>query len=400
MIRNEQTRPTVLSAVVLALALMGDALLYALLPLHAGEFGLSLAAVGVLLAANRLIRLVTFRPIARAARTFGLRRVTIAAATMGGGSTLAFAALDGFHTLLIARLVWGIAYGTLALTTLAYATAASGVSGVRIGISLSVRELGPLVALAGGGLLLGLVDVRLLFGMVGVLSLLAVPVAMSLPDPEHVHAPATSTGPLWPRSTYDMLSAVLGLLLDGVFVTTIGFALARSESPADTAAAVAAVLIGRRVTLALMSPAAGFLADRFGSSRLLLIGCVITAGGALMIGSGASIEGSMGLIAGSAIAVTALPLMATEGRAGERLEILSRLNVSRDAGAAIGPLCALTVYQHVGTGMLYGGAAAALALAAVMSAWRQRGSAQKATPATSLERKPGAASAFLLRASR
>ncbi|MCJ7535692.1 MAG: hypothetical protein MUO57_09175, partial [Anaerolineales bacterium] len=40
-----------------ALSLMGDATLYTVLPTHASEAGITLAAVGIILSANRIIRL-------------------------------------------------------------------------------------------------------------------------------------------------------------------------------------------------------------------------------------------------------------------------------------------------------------------------------------------------------
>ncbi|HEX2059491.1 MAG TPA: MFS transporter, partial [Thermoanaerobaculia bacterium] len=73
------SRPTVLASIVLALALLGDSLLYAVLPLHAATFGISLAWVGVLLSANRIVRLFAYPLLPRLAAT-GLRRFTIAAA--------------------------------------------------------------------------------------------------------------------------------------------------------------------------------------------------------------------------------------------------------------------------------------------------------------------------------
>src|SRR5215203_4723180 len=63
------SRPTVLASVVLALALLGDSLLYAVLPLHAATFGISLAWVGVLLSANRVIRLFVYPFLPRIAAT-------------------------------------------------------------------------------------------------------------------------------------------------------------------------------------------------------------------------------------------------------------------------------------------------------------------------------------------
>ena len=44
-----------ISSSALSLALLGDALLYVILPLHAEAFGISLAMVGFLLAINRII---------------------------------------------------------------------------------------------------------------------------------------------------------------------------------------------------------------------------------------------------------------------------------------------------------------------------------------------------------
>ena len=45
-----------LSSWILSLCLFGDALIYIVLPVNAELFGISLAWVGILLAANRIIR--------------------------------------------------------------------------------------------------------------------------------------------------------------------------------------------------------------------------------------------------------------------------------------------------------------------------------------------------------
>src|SRR5688572_9586731 len=115
------SRPTVLASIVLALALLGDSLLYAVLPLHAATFGISLAWVGVLLSANRIIRLFAY-PLLPHLATTGLRRFTIAAAALGGVTTLTFAAASGAWVLLASRVAWGVVFGALSLSTLAYAT--------------------------------------------------------------------------------------------------------------------------------------------------------------------------------------------------------------------------------------------------------------------------------------
>ena len=54
--------------------MIGDTLLYAVLPLYHEEFGVSLAMVGVLLSLNRWIRLLANSGVA-AARRAGRRRI-------------------------------------------------------------------------------------------------------------------------------------------------------------------------------------------------------------------------------------------------------------------------------------------------------------------------------------
>jgi hypothetical protein len=53
------------AALTLAFGQPGDTLLYLLLPLHHAEFGVSLAEAGLLLAANRVVRIAGYGWIAR-----------------------------------------------------------------------------------------------------------------------------------------------------------------------------------------------------------------------------------------------------------------------------------------------------------------------------------------------
>ena len=52
--------PVIASSGVLSLTLLGDALLYAVLPVHAESFGVSLVWVGILLSANRFVRVFAY----------------------------------------------------------------------------------------------------------------------------------------------------------------------------------------------------------------------------------------------------------------------------------------------------------------------------------------------------
>ena len=72
-------RTVISSSSLLSLALLGDALIYAVLPLHAEAFGVNLVWVGVLLSATRFVRVFAYGGIARLSQRIGLRRLCIAA---------------------------------------------------------------------------------------------------------------------------------------------------------------------------------------------------------------------------------------------------------------------------------------------------------------------------------
>src|SRR5262245_20806734 len=100
---NASSSGVVRVAAVMSLALMGDALIYVVLPLHAADFGITFAWVGILLSANRIIRILGYGAIARLAQRLGARRTTVVAAIAGTISTAVYGLCPGEAPLLIAR---------------------------------------------------------------------------------------------------------------------------------------------------------------------------------------------------------------------------------------------------------------------------------------------------------
>ncbi len=353
-----------LASIVLALALLGDSLLYAVLPLHAHTFGVSLAWVGVLLSANRIVRLFAYPFLPRIAAT-GLRRFTIIAAGLGALSTLVFALGRGAWVLLASRLAWGMVFGALSLSTLAYATERSEVAGKRVGLSLSLRELGPLLALTAGSAAAATFGVRTALTALGVMSLAGVFLAMLLPEQKSMTYQTASTARRRAR-TAELLSFVAGFIADGIFPATIGLVLARS---AGTGAAVAGtgMLLGfKRLAVVVLSPIGGHAADRFGASVVTTAGLAIAAIGAAAIGFDRVIVGAVVLSCGAALTATTIPAAAAVGHPEERVGALARVGMTRDAGAAIGPLLALAVFDEAGAAATYWMAALLLGAAGLL----------------------------------
>ncbi|HEX6086549.1 MAG TPA: hypothetical protein VF266_18615 [Thermoanaerobaculia bacterium] len=357
------SRPTVLASIVLALALLGDSLLYAVLPLHAATFGVSLAWVGVLLSANRVIRLFAYPFLPRIAAA-GLRRFTMAAAALGGISTLAFAAGGGAWTLLASRLVWGVVFGSLSLSTLAYATEWNDVAGKRVGLSLSLRELGPLASLTLGTAAVALAGVRPTLAALGMISLAGVGIAARLPELPIAHnakVPAAFRLP----SPADWLSFTAGFVTDGIFPATIALLLARSAGAGEAAIGAGLLLGFKRVAVVVLAPVSGHASDRFGERTVTATGFAIAALGALIIGFGGVTAGALVLSCGAAVTTTTLPIAAAGRDAGQRVAALARTGMARDAGAAAGPLAALALFEAAGAGVVYSVAGTLLAAIAI-----------------------------------
>src|SRR3954469_19822070 len=90
---------------VMSLALLGDALLYVALPAHASELALPLWSVGVLLGANRIVRLVTNGLAATVFNRVGGRTPVVAAGVGAAISTTLYGLTPTLWPFLLARLL-------------------------------------------------------------------------------------------------------------------------------------------------------------------------------------------------------------------------------------------------------------------------------------------------------
>src|SRR6185437_10492510 len=117
------------SAIALAVTLPSDTCLYLLLPMFAAQFGVSLFEVGILLAANRLVRIMGYGFVARFYARRGDRPTDTLAVIAAAISALGYATLSGLWLLLPMRLLWGLSFAALNLSAQATATAeAAGAS--------------------------------------------------------------------------------------------------------------------------------------------------------------------------------------------------------------------------------------------------------------------------------
>ncbi|MCY3814130.1 MAG: MFS transporter [Gammaproteobacteria bacterium] len=323
---------------MLSIVLMGDALIYVVLPVSAGAFGISIVWVGVLLSANRFVRIVSYGAIARATTACGLRQTTIVACIGGASSTVMYWLFDGGWLLLVARLLWGLSFAGLTLTTLAYAVADRRRAGTRVGLSSAIQQFGSVFALTAGAWIAGQFGPKSAFLFLGLASFLALPFAIALPRERA--GPGASRPRCLPKPhALDWLFFAVGFAVDGVFAMTITIILADLVSLEAAILGGGIVLSLRRVGDAVFAPIGGWLGDRLGTEAALFAATTLTLGGLAAIALGGVYAGAGAVIVGrAAIAALGPATVAVRSPSEHLMHRMATMQTWRDFGAALGPL--------------------------------------------------------------
>jgi hypothetical protein len=349
----------------LAFAQPGDTLLYLLLPLYHAAYGLTLSEAGLLLAANRLVRIAGYGWVARFYAERGPRIACLLAALGSLLATLGYACLSGVWGLLVARLLWGLSFAAMNIATQALATSEPTGAAQRSGRMRAVIAAGPVGGLVVGAVVCQLAGPRTAFLVLGIAAFFAFAFAIRLPAfgegrPERLQRPRFGL-----PSRLDSWSFIQGMTLDGLFVIGLSV-LAVKAIPDYAVLAAGAALALRYVAEILLGPAGGGLAQRHGARGVLTVLSVSTAAGLLVIGAGALWVGAVLVVTlRGLIQPIPAPLVAIENPGGDRVPALARLATWRDLGAGAGPLLAGALLPVLPHSLLYGGAAVLLAVSAI-----------------------------------
>jgi MFS family permease len=355
------------SSGVLSLALLGDALIYAVLPVHADAFGISMVWVGILLSANRFVRVFAYGLVAQLTDAAGPRRMCIAAACAAVVSTGLYGLGQGELILLAARALWGIAYAILVLATLAYAVEIRTDAGTRVGWSRAIQRAGPILALLGGAWLTNLVGPRTVFLVLACLTVLAIPLAFSLPKDAALRRLGARPPSLDRPRAIDGLFFLQGLGVDGVFALTITLILAEQHSLSVAVASGGALLALRHLSEAVAAPLFGVIGDRYGAARIFALAVVCTALGFLGVAFGFTIVGALIMLIFRGALASLGPATIVQATADDASVMgpLARMQAWRDLGAAVGPLLSGIAIGYVSPAALHGLVAIGLLIALV-----------------------------------
>jgi MFS family permease len=362
---------TVVAAACLGLVWLGDALIYVVLPLYPAVFGVETAAIAILLSANRVIRILGYGWVSPLARRVGANTLTAAACAVAAVSTLAYGLTTGFVLLFVARLMWGGAYGVINLTNTAYAYGDGHRAGMRIGLNRAVSTLGPIGALGLGGYLVTLLGPQRVFVIFGLVGLLAVPLALTLPRLRHPPGGNDAKAERrWTPSALNVLFFVVTLGADGVFTATLSLLLADILPVSSALIGAGLLLAAQRVLTSVLALIGGPLVDRFDAQRMLLPCALVIAAALGLIALGHVYAGAGILLFARALFFIVAPMVAAS-RSQDRIGAIAAYTTWADLGLAGGAFLGILAVEWAGFPLTYGALTIAILAVTLLVARRQ-----------------------------
>jgi MFS family permease len=352
-----------LPGLVIAVASIGDTLLYAVLPLYHQDFGVSLAMVGVLLSLNRWIRLLANSGVAAIGERVGPHTLMVAAAAGSAVSTTLYGLAENEAVQVAARMLWGVSFASLNLSTLAYAVSDRANAGKRVGASRAALGIVQVMSLVGGAWIVLHAGPRMVFLIYGGLTLVSLGAALLLPrlprevaDKKGFRLPVPHRLETW--------GFMLGFASDGVFLLTLAFLMKDSITSVAPVMATALLLALRWLVEITTGPIGGWIGDRFGAGRLSIVNAVLLVAGFALIALDHEVLGALMVVMTRGMFNTLIPVLVIARSKASVLSSQASYSTWRDFGAAVGPLSAPWLFLHVPQTPLYAALAAALGLSA------------------------------------
>ncbi len=398
-----------------ALALFADLALYVILPTHTADAGILLVDVGIMLSANRLIRIFLNGPYGMLIERLPRRRVLLFSQVIGVTAALTYV-VAGFWPTLAGRLLWGIAWSGfwLAGNTAVLDLATSANRGRLVGRYHMWTFAGYVGGAFFGGLLADVIGYRATFVVFVCTGLCAALLwFLLLPETRPADAAQATAASksaekvriantvLIPVATATVIMGLNWLIFLGIVGATlalllqerIGGALALGALLIPLTTLTGMVAAGKDLLSLLSAPLSGLLSDHLGSRWsiiILALGMGIVAlllvafGGGLMVIPGLL----LGAVMTSVLQTQTTALMGDHAGANRQGRFLGAISTAGDIGAAAGPLLAFFLIEQGWTLQdIFVTAAALLGVMlpwAVWVHWRYARVAQTVQPAASV----------------
>ena len=335
---NKSLKPTVLSALVLAFSSFGDAFLYTALPVNALQMNVPVVWIGFLLSINRFVRLIANQMFAYLFNHFGFKRITILAAVFSMLTTFSYGIATGILFWIIARIIWGFCFSALRISAISYSLG-NKKQGFSLGLNKGLQEVGPILALLVGPLLLQWTNPTTTFFIFSLASVSAIIISFYLPELKNASFNYTFGINIIP-SSFNLLTFLSSFFVQGILIVTITKLLMQQNLSLVTLTAVAGIYLAyRRICTVFISPFGGILADKFGLDKVYLTSLFLTIAGLFFIAIGFTKTGIITAFTFNSITAALAPGNAIGGVANH-LKAIATNSTWSDIGAATGALIA------------------------------------------------------------
>lgn len=371
-------RAALLAALATASSLLGDQMLYAVLPSYYPTLGLQPYQVGLLLSVNRLVRLASNHVAERLCRRLSLASLMTGALALGAGLNLVYGLATTFAALLTARVVWGVCWSFIRQIGIATVVdgAADAHMGRLMGFYSGISRMGSISGNLLGAMAHDLVGFTAALGLLTAASLAGVPLGplsrRGLPRSQPSD-PARSGGA---GAGLVLCGFASGCVGQGLLAATLGAVLNARLGPQETGAglgiaSLTGLLLASRWVADLSAPALGAVTDTVG--RRGAAASFLAAGAAVLAVAALPSVSSLGMIAAVLVfhlcaTGEAVSLQAEAGSRGPRA--VAAYATACDLGSAVGPnLGWLALQLGLGVGSVFVLGSGLYAVASAI-AWR------------------------------
>lgn len=348
-----------LSSIIIALASLGDALLYMVLPIHGEDMGFSMVGIGLLLSVNRWVRIVANTSVANLVARIGTKKVLIGASCLAVVTTFCYGLELGLLSLLIARIAWGLSYSGLKLATLNYAAMVKK-KGLAFGLTSSIKVLGGVLAFGLGPVLLGYVGLNSIFAWVALISLSAVFLAFLLPkdnDEKTASQNKVTMTKTFQLNTINLLVFVFAIVIDGILVVALSTVLMpKADGGQELLQLIAFYLLLKRLFLMVISLVSGLITLKVEVLKLFNLALVMCLIAIFLITMNVLELGIVIAFLFNTIIVAFAPVVVLQlqKREAATLQAISSVSTWWDLGAALGAMSGIFLIKNLGTQLLFG----------------------------------------------
>jgi MFS family permease len=363
----------------LSLVTLGDSLLYTILPSYYPFLGLAPLQVGILLSANRWIRLATNHMAEYCYRRYSSDLWLLLAFFMGSVVTAMYGIGKIFLILLIARILWGTSFSFIRQAGIMTAVNSGSEThlGERVGYYRGINAMWRTLGVLIGSLCHDVFGFTFTLVGLSILSLMAVPLgALSQKGLKLIKKSLMSDVPGKGDATVICCGFAVGLIGGGMIVSTLGLVLREQMGEPFLIAGysigivtLTGIILGLRWFIdGIGSPILGAIADRMGRKRSTTILFWLGAVTLIVIALYPKITLLIPLIVLFFICGTTVYtlLSALAGERGARS--VASLATAIDFGMAIGPLIGWGIAQlGLPTNLIFISSGAVYMIGAVIS---------------------------------